>query len=147
MATSGQDRRVDRRLVTTLQYVAAGGGSVRFQRSVSTPPGYEVEPERAGSTGTDHYEVFADRWKHSRGSTSSPPTSGPAWLEAEDAERKRDLEDWQVDGDMMRAARKDALFMHAFRSTGGEEVRGEVIDAPQERRVGRGTRTPHTQKA
>ena len=29
-----------------------------FNVHVSTPPGYEVEPERAGLYGTDHYEVF-----------------------------------------------------------------------------------------
>ena len=31
-----------------------------FNVHVSTPPGYEVEPERAGLYGTDHFEQFAD---------------------------------------------------------------------------------------
>ena len=31
-----------------------------FNVHVSTPPGYEVEPERAGLYGTDHYEEFKD---------------------------------------------------------------------------------------
>src|SRR5512139_1671399 len=31
-----------------------------FNVHVSTPPGYEVEPERANLYGTDHFESFAD---------------------------------------------------------------------------------------
>src|SRR5574340_1226980 len=31
-----------------------------FNVHVSTPPGYEVEPERAGLFGEDHYEEFTD---------------------------------------------------------------------------------------
>src|SRR5512134_3873832 len=31
-----------------------------FNLHVSTPPGYEVEPERAGLLGTDHYAAFTD---------------------------------------------------------------------------------------
>ncbi|MGH8642159.1 MAG: ornithine carbamoyltransferase, partial [Burkholderiales bacterium] len=34
-----------------------------FNVHVSTPPGYEVEPERAGLYGTDHYEEFKDPMK------------------------------------------------------------------------------------
>src|SRR6185436_19425679 len=37
-----------------------------FNVHVSTPPGYEVEPERAGLYGTSHYEQFADPMKASR---------------------------------------------------------------------------------
>ena len=38
-----------------------------FNVHVSTPPGYEVEPERAGLYGTDHYEEFADPMEAVRG--------------------------------------------------------------------------------
>ncbi len=33
-----------------------------FNVHVSTPPGYEVEPERANLYGHDHFEVFLTRW-------------------------------------------------------------------------------------
>ena len=38
-----------------------------FNVHVSTPPGYEVEPERAGLYGTDHFEEFADPMDAARG--------------------------------------------------------------------------------
>ena len=52
-------------------------------------------------------------------------------FEAENEERRRAFEDWQVDGAMMREARRDALFMHCLPAHRGEEVAAEVIDGPQ----------------
>jgi ornithine carbamoyltransferase len=51
-------------------------------------------------------------------------------FEAENEERLRDFEDWQVDGDMMKVAKPDALFMHCLPAHRGEEVAAEVIDGP-----------------
>ncbi|HLE67784.1 MAG TPA: ornithine carbamoyltransferase [Burkholderiales bacterium] len=102
-----------------------------FHVRVSTPPGYEVERERAGVHGT-HFEEFADPMEAAKGAdlvTTDVWTS--MGFEAEDAVRKRDFEDWKVDADMMRAARKDALFMHCLPAHRGEEVAPEVIDGPQ----------------
>jgi ornithine carbamoyltransferase len=48
-----------------------------FNVHVSTPPGYEVEPERAGLYGTDHFEQFADPMDAARGAdlvTTEGPT-------------------------------------------------------------------------
>ena len=103
-----------------------------FNVHVSTPPGYEVEPERAGLYGTDHYEVFDDPMKAARGADL---ITTDVWTsmgdEAESTERKRDFEAWRVDKPMMRAAKKDALFMHCLPAHRGEEVADEVIDGPQ----------------
>ncbi len=103
-----------------------------FNVHVSTPPGYEVEPERAGLYGTDHFEQFADPMDAARGAdlvTTDVWTS--MGFEAENEERLRDFADWQVDGDMMKAARSDAVFMHCLPAHRGEEVAAEVIDGPQ----------------
>jgi ornithine carbamoyltransferase len=104
---------------------------LNFNIHVSTPPGYEVEPERAGLYGTDHYEEFKDPMDAVRGAdlvTTDVWTS--MGFEAENEERKRDFEDWCVDADMMRAAKKDALFMHCLPAHRGEEVAADVIDGP-----------------
>ena len=103
-----------------------------FNVHVSTPPGYEVEPERAGLYGTDHYEEFPDPMDAVKGAdlvTTDVWTS--MGFEAENEERKRDFEDWCIDADMMRAAKPDALFMHCLPAHRGEEVTAEVIDGPQ----------------
>jgi ornithine carbamoyltransferase len=103
-----------------------------FNVHVSTPPGYEVEPERAGLYGTDHYEEFADPMEAARGAhlvTTDVWTS--MGFEAENEERRRDFHDWQVDADMMKIAAKDAVFMHCLPAHRGEEVAAEVIDGAQ----------------
>lgn len=103
-----------------------------FNVHVSTPPGYEVEPERAGLYGTDHYEHFADPMDAVRGAdlvTTDVWTS--MGFEAENEARRRAFADWQVDAEMMKAAKSDALFMHCLPAHRGEEVAAEVIDGPQ----------------
>jgi ornithine carbamoyltransferase len=103
-----------------------------FRVRVSTPPGYEVRPERAGLRGTGHYEVFADPLEAVRGAdlvTTDVWTS--MGFEAEAEERKRAFADWQVDARKMKQAKPDALFMHCLPAHRGEEVAAEVIDGPQ----------------
>jgi ornithine carbamoyltransferase len=119
-----------------------------FNVHVSTPPGYEVEPERAGLYGTDHYEEFEDPMEAVKGVdliTTDVWTS--MGFEAEDAERKRDFEDWQVDADMIAAARNDVLFMHCLPAHRGEEVAAEVIDGPNSVVWDEAENRLHTQKA
>jgi len=103
-----------------------------FNVHVSTPPGYEVEPERAGVYTDAHFEEFADPMQAAQGAhlvTTDVWTS--MGFEAENEERKRDFADWCVDADMMKVAAKDALFMHCLPAHRGEEVEAEVIDGPQ----------------
>ncbi|HZN25239.1 MAG TPA: ornithine carbamoyltransferase [Burkholderiales bacterium] len=119
-----------------------------FNVHVSTPPGYQVEPERAGLYGTEHYEEFEDPMEAARGAdliTTDVWTS--MGFEAEDAERKRDFEHWQVDADMMRLAKPDAVFMHCLPAHRGEEVAAEVIDGPQSVVWDEAENRLHTQKA
>jgi ornithine carbamoyltransferase len=119
-----------------------------FNVHVSTPPGYEVEPERAGLYGTDHYEEFRDPMQAAKGAhlvTTDVWTS--MGFESENEARKRDFEDWQVDAEMMRAAKKDALFMHCLPAHRGEEVAAEVIDGKHAVVWEEAENRLHTQKA
>jgi ornithine carbamoyltransferase len=102
-----------------------------FNMHVSTPPEYEVEPERANLYGTDHFEEFKDPMDAAKGAdllTTDVWTS--MGFEAENEERRKDFADWQVDADMMEVAKKDALFMHCLPAHRGEEVAADVIDGP-----------------
>ncbi|MCA3132975.1 MAG: ornithine carbamoyltransferase [Rhodocyclaceae bacterium] len=119
-----------------------------FNVHVSTPPGYEVEPERAGLYRTDHYEQFADPMDAARGAhlvTTDVWTS--MGFESENETRRRAFADWQVDVEMMRAAQPDALFMHCLPAHRGEEVTAEVIDGPRSVVWDEAENRMHTQKA
>ncbi len=103
-----------------------------FNVHVSTPPGYEVEPERAGLFAENNYEEFTDPMEAAQGAdlvTTDVWTS--MGFEAENDERIKDFADWQVDSDMMRVAASDAIFMHCLPAHRGEEVSAEVIDGKQ----------------
>lgn len=119
-----------------------------FNVHVSTPPGYEVEPERAGLYGTDHYEEFADPMEAAR---DADLVTTDVWtsmgFEAENEERRRDFHDWQVDAEMMSVAAKDALFMHCLPAHRGEEVTADVIDGLQSVVWDEAENRLHTQKA
>ncbi|MHB1085004.1 MAG: ornithine carbamoyltransferase [Thiobacillus sp.] len=103
-----------------------------FNVHVSTPPGYEVEPERAGLYGTDHFESFADPMDACRGAdlVTTDVWTSMGW-EAENDERMKAFADWQVDAEMMAVAKSDAVFMHCLPAHRGEEVTAEVIDGSQ----------------
>jgi len=99
-----------------------------FKLNISTPPGYEVERELLNR----HSESVADPMAAARNAdliTTDVWTS--MGFEAENEARKKAFEDWQVDAEMMKAAKKDALFMHCLPAHRGEEVAAEVIDGPQ----------------
>ena len=69
--------------------------ALAFTVPASTPPGYEVEPERAGLFGTNHFEQFADPMDACRGAdlvTTDVWTS--MGFEAENEERMKAFADW-----------------------------------------------------
>lgn len=119
-----------------------------FNVHVSTPPGYEVEPERAGLYGNDHFEQFADPLEAARGAdlvTTDVWTS--MGFEAENEARIKAFKDWQVDAEMMQVADPQAVFMHCLPAHRGEEVAAEVIDGPQSVVWDEAENRLHTQKA
>jgi ornithine carbamoyltransferase len=101
-----------------------------FHVNVSTPPGYRLDPALAPAG--PHFTVFDDPMEAARGAhlvTTDVWTS--MGFEAENDARTAAFADWQVDGDMMRAAERDAIFMHCLPAHRGEEVAAEVLDGPQ----------------
>ena len=103
-----------------------------FKVHVSTPPGYELQPELIAGVDARCFQVFADPMDACRGAdlvTTDVWTS--MGFEAENEERIKAFADWCVDGEMMRVADSQAIFMHCLPAHRGEEVTGEVIDGPQ----------------
>jgi ornithine carbamoyltransferase len=103
-----------------------------FNVHVSTPPGYEVEPERAGLFGEDNYEEFTNPMDAARNAdliTTDVWTS--MGFERENDARRKAFADWIVDTEMMSVAKPDSLFMHCLPAHRGEEVDAAVIDGVQ----------------
>ena len=119
-----------------------------FNVHVSTPPGYEVEPERAGLFGEDHYEEFADPMDAAR---NADLVTTDVWtsmgFERENDARRKAFADWIVDAEMMSVAKPDALFMHCLPAHRGEEVDAAVIDGLQSAVWDEAENRLHVQKA
>jgi ornithine carbamoyltransferase len=119
-----------------------------FNFHVATPAGYELEPERGESYESMHLECFNDPHEAVKDAdlvTTDVWTSMGYENETED--RKEDFADFRVDEEMMRLAKKDALFMHCLPAHRGEEVAAEVIDGPQSVVWDEAENRLHTQKA
>jgi ornithine carbamoyltransferase len=120
---------------------------------IASPPGYELaagvvktatrmardgatvarftDPRRAAE-GVD--AIYTDVW------TSMGE-------EGESAERRRVFAPYQVNRDLMAAARRDAIFMHCLPAHRGEEVTSEVIDSSASVVFDQAENRLHTQKA
>jgi len=119
-----------------------------FTLHVSTPSGYELDPEVAGVSNTHCVKVFKNPLDACRGAhlvTTDVWTS--MGYEAENDARKKAFADWCVDREMMAVAQPDALFMHCLPAHRGEEVEAEVIDGPQSVVWDEAENRMHVQKA
>jgi ornithine carbamoyltransferase len=119
-----------------------------FKVHLSTPSGYEVNPQVANIQRTDCCQVFAhplDACRNADLVTTDVWTS--MGYEAENEARKKAFADWRVDARMMAAAKPTALFMHCLPAHRGEEVDADVIDGPQSVVWDEAENRMHVQKA
>jgi ornithine carbamoyltransferase len=87
----------------------------------------------AAAAAADADVLYADVW-----------TSMGQEDEAE--QRKRDFAAYQINGTLLRRARRDALVMHCLPAHRGEEITDEVIDSPQSIVFDQAENRLHTQK-
>jgi ornithine carbamoyltransferase len=119
-----------------------------FNVHVSTPSGYEVNPQVAGVNCSDCWQVFKDPMQACQGAdlvTTDVWTS--MGYEAENEARKQAFAAWCVSSEMMALAKPDALFMHCLPAHRGEEVTADVIDGPQSVVWDEAENRMHVQKA
>jgi ornithine carbamoyltransferase len=107
-------------------------GLLGFEIRISTPPGYRIDMSRVSARDAAHVVDHEDPMAACVGADL---VSTDVWtsmgFEDESRDRLAAFADWQVDAEMMRQARPDALFMHCLPAHRGEEVSAEVIDGPQ----------------
>jgi ornithine carbamoyltransferase len=102
-----------------------------FKLRIACPEGYEPEPwllDRAGA----RIELLHDPAEAARGADLIV-TDVWASMGQEDEQTKREqaFRGYQVNGELMGLAAKDALFMHCLPAHRGEEVSATVLEGPQ----------------
>jgi ornithine carbamoyltransferase len=119
-----------------------------FTLHVSTPSGYELNPEVAGVKRAECVKVFDDPHEACR---DADLVTTDVWTsmgyEAENEARAQAFGAWCVDAKMMAAAKPDALFMHCLPAHRGEEVAADVIDGPKSVVWDEAENRMHVQKA
>ena len=122
-----------------------------FTLRVSTPRGYEMDTQLAALDGTPLTKGWQNFNDPMKACESADLVTTDVWTsmgyEAENEARRKAFADWCVDGDMMAAAKADALFMHCLPAHRGEEVTAEVIDGPQSVVWDEAENRMHVQKA
>ena len=119
-----------------------------FKVQVSSPAGYQIQPDKIRGAHSDHYEIFADPEDACRGAhlvTSDVWTS--MGFEAENEARRQAFANYCVNDELMRVAVPDAVYMHCLPAHRGEEVTASVIDGPQSVVWDEAENRMHAQKA
>lgn len=102
-----------------------------FKLNLAVPHGYEPS-EALLKEASDRVTLMRDPRDAVR---NADLVTTDVWtsmgLEDEQEERRRDLAGYQVNGELMKLAKPDAVFMHCLPAHRGEEVSAEVIDGPQ----------------
>lgn len=102
-----------------------------FKLNIACPKGYEPDDRFMAETAKN-IELFQDPVDACK---QADLVVTDVWAsmgqEAEQAQRLKAFEPFQVNSSLMHAARPDALFMHCLPAHRGEEVSAEVMDGPQ----------------
>jgi ornithine carbamoyltransferase len=106
--------------------------------TVSCPIGYEPRSEivdgarRAAGESGGHVAIVNDPRAAVPGADA---VYTDVWVsmgeEGEQQRRRSDLASYQVNGELMSLARRDAIFLHCLPAHRGQEVTADVIDGPQ----------------
>lgn len=118
---------------------------------IACPEGYEPDPDTVKATksaGLSQVSISHDVKEAVHGAdviyTDVWTSMGQ---ESEAEKRKRIFQSFQVNGDIMKTAGEQALFMHCLPAHRGDEVTGEVIDGPQSIVFDEAENRLHIQKA
>ncbi|BAU26588.1 ornithine carbamoyltransferase [Aneurinibacillus soli] len=131
-----------------------GAAKVGMHVSVASPAGYEPN-----ASVTEMTKQFAQETGVNVVVTHDPMEAvkdadviyTDVWAsmgqEAEQQERIEKFKGFEVNGEMMKQANPDAIFLHCLPAHRGEEVAAEVIDGPQSRVFDQAENRLHAQKA
>ena len=131
-----------------------GAAKVGMDIAVASPEGYDMDPHYLEQASRDakeagtQIELTRDPRQAVAGASA---VYTDVWAsmgqEEEAAERLKVFAGFTVDGDLISAARPEAVFLHCLPCHRGEEVSAEVADGPQSRIFDEAENRLHAQKA
>lgn len=129
-----------------------GGALLDVQIALSGPAGFEPGKEIQQQLQRDG---LAPTWNFSTDPAAAVRGADMVYtdvwvsmgMEAEKEARLREMQPYQVNSDLMRAANPGAFFMHCLPAHAGEEVSQEVLDSPASIIFDQAENRLHTQKA
>jgi ornithine carbamoyltransferase len=124
---------------------------VGFQLSLACPPGYEPQAEivqRAKESAGDRIHFGHDSVE---AVTNADVINTDVWTSmGQEEERQQRLEafhSYQINGDLVRKAKSDAIVMHCLPAHRGEEITDEVMDGPHSAILDQAENRMHLQRA
>jgi len=121
---------------------------------VATPKGYEPKPDavdwaknRAKETGGTCTVTSDAREAVSNADVVYTDVWASMGQEAEAGQRDKIFRPYQVNADLFRYAKRDAIFLHCLPAHRGQEVTNEVIDSPRSLVFQQAENRLHVQKA
>jgi len=103
--------------------------------SAGCPEGYEPDESiiayAQGMAGEERVRVVQDPREAVAGAHVVYTDVWTSMGQKEDHKKKRDLEPYRLDGDLLTAADPEAIVMHCLPAHRGEEISGEVMDGPR----------------
>jgi ornithine carbamoyltransferase len=115
--------------------LALGCALAGMRFNIGCPPGYEPDGEimeRARSlAGSEAVRIVHDASEAISGAQIVYTDVWVSMGQKEEQRRKRDLEPFRVDGELLAAADPAAIVMHCLPAHRGEEITDEVIDGPR----------------
>jgi ornithine carbamoyltransferase len=118
-----------------------------FNLNIACPNGYQPLPEYVEAAGkrVRFFDAALDAAKNA----DLCVTDVWASMGQEEEQKQREIafKDYQINTEIMKTARNDALFMHCLPAHRGEEVTAEVIDGPQSVIFAEAENRLHAQKA
>ena len=124
---------------------------VPYHFVLAAPEGYDPDPatlERARAAGLSKIEVIRDPVEAAK---DADVLYTDVWTsmgqEAERLKRLNDFQGFQINDDLLRHAKSDALVMHCLPAHYGEEITEEVLDGPHSVVFDEAENRMHAQKA
>jgi len=131
-----------------------GGTTAGMHVQIACPPGYQPNPEilaKAANIAAETGGSVAVLEDARQAVAGADVVITDTWVsmgnEAEKAERQKPFIPYRLDGNLLRAAKPDAIVLHCLPAYRGSEITAEVIDGPQSVVFEEAENRLHAQKA